>query len=138
MCGGRVVLILQLTCGDCRGLFPPFCLFFGVFFPLFTELSAHFLCPDVSQLISGFVCLLTRKSPKISIWRNPPEVLWLDIVRLLWNCYYLSGLLWPFFLGPDSSIFLPQTPTLPLFLHDLPPSKLSTGDFGIPPPFIAL
>lgn len=76
-------------------------------FPLSRCLTAHF-----------WTCLSPNKRVpykeilKISIWQNPPEVLWLDTVRLLWNCCYPSGLLWPFCLDPDSSVFLPQTPAL--------------------------
>lgn len=76
-------------------------------FPLSWCLTAHF-----------WTCLSPNKRVpykeilKISIWQNPPDVLWLDTVRLLWNCCYPSGLLWPFCLDPDSSVFLPQTPAL--------------------------
>lgn len=93
-----------------------FVFFFGVFF--LSSLNYQLIASVLMSHSSFLDCLSPNKrvpyieSLQISKWENPPEVLWLDTVRLLWNCCYPSGLLWPFCLDPDSSVFLPQTPAL--------------------------
>lgn len=68
---GEAVSVLQPLCRDSQGLFPPLCLF-----PLFAVISAHYLCPDVSQLVSGLFSLQTGIS---AISLMPPRDDWLSV-----------------------------------------------------------